>query len=171
MIGVLGGTFDPIHYGHLRPAQEAMRAARSGRAAASMPAGCAAAPRDAGGRSLAQRLHMVELAIDGLPGFGTDDRELRRGGPSYTVLTLPRTARRARRSHRCACRSAPTQLRGFERWHPLAGNRPAGPSGRARTPGRCEAGDWPEWRAWSAQTDDPACTAPANRPEGWHFWR
>lgn len=86
MIGILGGTFDPIHYGHLRPAQEVLRALDLAEVrlipAANPP------HRRAPVASAEQRLRMVELAAAEFPGMHADDREIRRGGPSYTVLTL-----------------------------------------------------------------------------------
>ncbi|MBI5782683.1 MAG: nicotinate-nucleotide adenylyltransferase [Gammaproteobacteria bacterium] len=86
MIGILGGTFDPIHYGHLRPAQEAQRAL----ALEEIRVVPAANPphRQPPVANAAQRLRMTELAVAGFPGFRVDDREVRRGGPSYTVRTL-----------------------------------------------------------------------------------
>jgi len=86
MIGILGGTFDPIHYGHLRPAQEALRALDLAEIRV-IPAG-QPPHRRTPVASAAQRLRMAELAVADLPGFIVDDRELRRGGLSYTVLTL-----------------------------------------------------------------------------------
>ena len=85
-LGILGGTFDPIHYGHLRPAQESLRALDL----AEIRVIPAANPphRRPPVATPAQRLRMVELAVAGVPGFTVDDREFRRGGPSYTVLTL-----------------------------------------------------------------------------------
>jgi nicotinate-nucleotide adenylyltransferase len=86
MVGVLGGTFDPIHYGHLRPAQETM-AALGLLELRLIPAGTPPhrPPPVAGG---ADRLAMARLAAREFPGFVVDDREVRRPGPSYTVLTL-----------------------------------------------------------------------------------
>jgi nicotinate-nucleotide adenylyltransferase len=85
-LGILGGTFDPIHYGHLRPAQEVLRVLDL----AEIRVIPAANPphRRPPVATPEQRLHMVELALVGVPGFIVDDREFRRGGPSYTVLTL-----------------------------------------------------------------------------------
>jgi nicotinate-nucleotide adenylyltransferase len=85
-LGILGGTFDPIHYGHLRPAQEVLRALDL----AEMRVIPAANPphRRPPVATPEQRLRMVELAVAGVPGFTVDERELRRNGPSYTVLTL-----------------------------------------------------------------------------------
>jgi nicotinate-nucleotide adenylyltransferase len=85
-LGILGGTFDPIHYGHLRPAQEVLRALDLAEVriipAANPP------HRRAPLATVAQRLCMAELAVAEFPGLRVDDREIRRGGPSYTVLTL-----------------------------------------------------------------------------------
>ncbi len=87
-IGVFGGTFDPIHHGHLRLAEEA--ADRLGLAAITLiPAGQPphrAAPRVAS----THRLAMVETAIAGNPLLRVDAGEVHAAGPSYTVLTLER---------------------------------------------------------------------------------
>lgn len=86
VIGILGGTFDPVHYGHLRPAQDAMRALDFEEIrvipAANPP------HRRPPVASAEHRLRMVELAVREFAGFRVDDREYRRSGPSYTVLTL-----------------------------------------------------------------------------------
>ena len=85
-IGILGGTFDPIHYGHLRPAlelRESLELAEVRFLPCRIPAH-RAAPRI----TAEQRLALVRLATTGQVGFVTDDRELRREGPSYMVDTL-----------------------------------------------------------------------------------
>ena len=85
-IGVFGGTFDPIHYGHLRSAFEMLQALDFDRVHF-IP--CSDPPhRGVTYASAGQRLHLVEEAVAGQPGFVADDRELRRDGPSYTVDTL-----------------------------------------------------------------------------------
>jgi nicotinate-nucleotide adenylyltransferase len=85
-VGVFGGTFDPIHYGHLRTAFEILRALRLQHVRL-IPAGDPphrATPRvDA-----VQRLELVRAAAADEAGFVVDEREVRRGGPSYTVMTL-----------------------------------------------------------------------------------
>lgn len=85
-LGILGGTFDPIHYGHLRPAQEILRALDLAEIrfipAANPP------HRPPPVATAEQRLHMVTLAVAGIPGFVVDKREINRGGLSYTVETL-----------------------------------------------------------------------------------
>lgn len=85
-IGILGGTFDPIHDGHLRPALdllETLELAEIRFVPCRIPAhrGTPLIPAE-------QRLNLVRLATAGQPGFVTDDRELRREGRSYMVDTL-----------------------------------------------------------------------------------
>ena len=86
LIGILGGTFDPIHYGHLRMAQELLQALNLDEVrfipAATPP------HRDQPATSASHRAEMLRLAIAGNPQFSLDDRELQRNGPSYTVDTL-----------------------------------------------------------------------------------
>ncbi len=85
-IGVFGGTFDPIHYGHLRTAFEMLQALAFDEVRF-IPAGdpphrgvTVAPARD--------RFEMVRVAIEGQVGLSIDDRELRRDGPSYSIDTL-----------------------------------------------------------------------------------
>ncbi|MEJ2273028.1 MAG: nicotinate-nucleotide adenylyltransferase [Woeseiaceae bacterium] len=85
-VGIFGGTFDPIHYGHLRSAFELLQALELGEVRF-VPCG------DPPHRGITyadsdQRYRLVQLAIAGQEGFVADDRELRRGGRSYTVDTL-----------------------------------------------------------------------------------
>jgi nicotinate-nucleotide adenylyltransferase len=86
VLGILGGTFDPVHYGHLELAREAMTAAGLG-AVRLIPAGDPP-HRSAPVASAAQRLAMTELAVVDYRGLAVDAREIRRPGRSYTVLTL-----------------------------------------------------------------------------------
>jgi len=85
-IGIFGGTFDPVHIGHLRTAHELLGALYlaeirfiPSRLPPHRPP--TVAPE-------ALRLRMLEAALEGLPGFCVDDRELRRPGFSYMVDTL-----------------------------------------------------------------------------------
>lgn len=85
-MGVFGGTFDPIHYGHLRTAFEVLQALRFDEVRF-MP--CGTPPHR--GSTVApdeQRLAMVRAATEGQLGFVVDERELSRDGPSYSVDTL-----------------------------------------------------------------------------------
>lgn len=86
MIGVLGGTFDPVHFGHIKPALELLR---------ELPFSeirfipCAVPPhRSTPIASPAQRWEMLKIVIGGQTGLRIDSRELRREGHSYTVDTL-----------------------------------------------------------------------------------
>jgi len=85
-MGIFGGTFDPIHYGHLRSAFELMQVLALPEMRF-MPAG---EPPHRGQTvaPAALRLEMVRVATAGEPGFTVDDREVRRAGPSYSVETL-----------------------------------------------------------------------------------
>ncbi len=85
-IGILGGTFDPIHYGHLRLAQEAADRLRLSEVRF-IPAG-SPPHRTAPGADAGHRLAMVRRAIADNERFTVDDREVRRVGPGYTVDTL-----------------------------------------------------------------------------------
>ncbi|HEY9447247.1 MAG TPA: nicotinate-nucleotide adenylyltransferase [Burkholderiales bacterium] len=85
-IGVFGGTFDPVHYGHLRLAQEAGDRLELSEVRF-IPAG-EPPHRSAPTAGAEHRLAMVRLAVAGNPMFVADDREIRRAGPGYTVDTL-----------------------------------------------------------------------------------
>jgi len=86
-IALFGGTFNPIHYGHLRLAEEV----REGLGFDLVVFVPAAIPPHKGGAeaSTAQhRLEMTRIATEDNPGFEVSEMEIRRGGPSYTVETL-----------------------------------------------------------------------------------
>lgn len=85
-VGILGGTFDPIHYGHLRPAVE-VRAALALEHVRMIPARVSPL-RDAPSAAPADRLAMLRAAVAEQADLVVDDRELGRDGPSYTVDTL-----------------------------------------------------------------------------------
>ncbi len=86
LIGILGGTFNPIHYGHLRMAQELVDALNFSEVRF-IPS--ANPPHKAiPDVSAAHRAEMVRLAISDNPMFTLDTRELERAGASYTIDTL-----------------------------------------------------------------------------------
>lgn len=86
MIGILGGTFDPIHYGHLRTALEVQQELSLSEVRF-IP--CGQPPhRPAPLATALQRLSMVRAAIAVHEAFVLDDREIKRDGPSYMVETL-----------------------------------------------------------------------------------
>ncbi|MCL2657807.1 MAG: nicotinate-nucleotide adenylyltransferase [Betaproteobacteria bacterium] len=87
-LGLLGGSFDPIHYGHLRFAEEAISTLGLARVRL-IPAGVPkhrATPH----ATAAQRLAMVEIAAAGNPRLSVDPAEVLSDAPSYTVPTLER---------------------------------------------------------------------------------
>lgn len=85
-LAVLGGTFNPVHYGHLRSALELVEHLGLAQLRL-MP--CAEPPhRDTPGVSAEHRANMVELAIADEPHLVCDRRELDRSGPSYTIESL-----------------------------------------------------------------------------------
>jgi len=85
-IGILGGTFDPIHYGHLRLAEEMLELARL-QQIRFIPAGNPP-HRDTPQVSAQHRSAMVKLAIADQPAFFLDEREAKKTGKCYTVDTL-----------------------------------------------------------------------------------
>lgn len=85
-IGVFGGTFDPIHFGHLRMAEELADALHLDKVCF-IPTG-QPPHRNTPQTSAAHRLEMVRLAVADNPRFCLDDREIRQDRASYTVDTL-----------------------------------------------------------------------------------
>jgi nicotinate-nucleotide adenylyltransferase len=86
-IGVIGGSFDPIHLGHLLAAEQCREQLQLDEVrfvlAATSPF-----KLTQGSTAKEHRWQMLQLAVNGNPYFRADDRELRRGGTSYTVDTL-----------------------------------------------------------------------------------
>ena len=86
-IGILGGTFNPIHNGHLHIAREVLRACALDQVWF-MPACLPPHKELAEGVSFSDRFAMVEAAIETIPQFVACDLEGRRGGRSFSVKTL-----------------------------------------------------------------------------------
>ncbi|WP_246540567.1 nicotinate-nucleotide adenylyltransferase [sulfur-oxidizing endosymbiont of Gigantopelta aegis] len=85
-IGIYGGSFDPIHYGHLRPNLELCE--RLDLAQVRFIPAFQSPHKDSPQIPLEQRLEMVAQAIKDEPRFVLDEREIQRGGASYTIDTL-----------------------------------------------------------------------------------
>ncbi|MCZ6829231.1 MAG: nicotinate-nucleotide adenylyltransferase, partial [Gammaproteobacteria bacterium] len=85
-VGILGGTFNPIHYGHLRSALELRE--RLGLAEVRLMPAAQPPHRQAPACPASLRADLVSLAVAGEPGLSCDRRELQREGPSYTVDSL-----------------------------------------------------------------------------------
>lgn len=86
-IGILGGSFDPVHYGHLLLAQYALEELSLDRVLF-MPAKQPPHKREDGVSSFEHRLSMLEIAFEGRKEFFVSSMEQEREGPSYTYDTL-----------------------------------------------------------------------------------
>lgn len=153
----MGGTFDPVHFGHLRLAQEAAEILGLERVCW-VPAG---QPwhRTRPKASAAHRLEMVRLAIARNPLFELDDAEIRQTAPGYTVETLVRLRRELGADRPLVLLLGTDSFRGltsWERWRDLFGlahifvaHRP----GHSLTPGGMRAALASEWRKRAGTPD------------------
>lgn len=119
-LGILGGTFDPIHYGHLRLAQEVAWKLRL-ECVRFIPSGTPP-HRPAPGTLPEHRLAMLRLAVAGNALFEVDEREMHRAGPGYTVDTLEALRRDAGAAQPLALllgADAFLDLATWSRWHSL----------------------------------------------------
>ena len=131
-MGIFGGTFDPVHDGHLQVADAVRRQLPMDKVLfipVSVPL-----LREEPLADPVHRLEMVRLAVDGWPGFEADDREIRRAGPSYTVLTLEELRQDWPTLPLCLILGIDTVLRLTEWYRRIAGTGPHrsyGPAGLA----------------------------------------
>lgn len=86
LIGIFGGTFDPVHFGHLKPAMDVKQAL--GLEQVLFLPNRVPPHRDPPWLSVEQRTRLLKIAIDSMPGFELDTRELERKGKSFMVDTL-----------------------------------------------------------------------------------
>lgn len=114
-LGVLGGTFDPVHFGHLRLAQEAWQALGLS-AVRWIPAGRPAHRAQPGGTG-EQRLTMVRQAIGDHPAFQLDEAEVRTNAPSFTVPTLERLRRELGTTQPLVLLMGADAFLGLSSWH------------------------------------------------------
>jgi len=114
MICILGGTFDPVHFGHLRPAMDVQQAL--GIACVHLLP-CRVPPhRPQPLASAEQRLAWLQLAVADEPALEIDERELHREGPSYMVDTLETLRAEQGGSPVCLVLGMDALL-GLEGWH------------------------------------------------------
>lgn len=147
-IGLMGGTFDPIHHGHLAIAEEA-REVLGLAVVRFVPAAASPFKTDRIVTPAEHRMAMVEAAVAGHPQFEASRMEVDRPAPSYTIDTLARIAAEARGPVWMVVSSE--SLAGFPRWRepgrilelahvavvPRAGVEPLGPAWvAAHFPGR-----------------------------------
>jgi len=114
MIGIFGGTFDPVHYGHLKTVQHVQRALSLQRVHL-VPLG-QAVHREQPVASARQRLAMLQAAASGNPYLYVDDREIKRVGGSYSVDTLESIKRQQPDKTLCLI-IGNDALRFFPDWH------------------------------------------------------
>lgn len=119
LIGIFGGTFDPVHFGHLRTALEL----REGLELDQLRLVPSATPphRQSPQATALQRLAMLRLAVADEPGVIIDERELERVGPSFMVDTLTslRTAYASSSLVLCLGSDAFAGLSTWHRWRQL----------------------------------------------------
>jgi nicotinate-nucleotide adenylyltransferase len=157
-IGIMGGTFDPVHFGHLRLADEAVDILGL-ECVRWIPAG-QPSHRNAPMASAVHRLEMVKLAISGNPDFELDDAEIRQTTPSYTVETLERLRRELGAQRPIVLLLGTDSFRNlttWERWrdlfelaHIFVGLRP----GHSLTPGGMPAELAAQWRRRSGTPEE-----------------
>jgi nicotinate-nucleotide adenylyltransferase len=155
-IALLGGTFDPVHYGHLRLADEVRRALELAEVRL-LPAGD---PPHRGGpaASADDRLAMLRLAVREFPGLVVDDREIERAGKSYTVLTLE-DLRRENAQRPLLLLTGADAFKGLPTWHRWREIFPLAHVVVVARPGIALADDLPEDLAlvWNRRhTTDPS---------------
>lgn len=115
MIGIFGGTFDPVHYGHLRSALEVSEIA--GLSEIRFIPSQRPPHRGTPGATPRQRLEMLKTALDKAPpSFQIDTREMERSGPSFMVDTL-RSLRHDIGLRPMALILGADAFRGLEGWH------------------------------------------------------
>ncbi|MSR75933.1 MAG: nicotinate (nicotinamide) nucleotide adenylyltransferase [Planctomycetes bacterium] len=118
-LGIFGGTFDPVHNGHLVLAQEALRHARLERMLL-VPNAQPSHKRDRADILAASlRLQLLELAFADLPKFSIDRREIERGGLSYSIDTV-RELHAEHPSHELVFLIGSDSLAELHRWREVA---------------------------------------------------
>jgi nicotinate-nucleotide adenylyltransferase len=114
MIGILGGMFDPVHFGHLRPALDVLQALDL-EGVRLIP--CNSPPhRPPPVAAAGQRAAMLEAAVRHYPRLTVDRRELARAGPSWTFDTLSGLSREAGTQRLCLLIGMDA-FRGLPTWH------------------------------------------------------
>ena len=115
LTALFGGTFDPIHYGHLKPVTA--MANEVGLQNVTLLPNHVPPHRPQPEANAQQRLKMVELAIQGNPLFSVDERELHRTIPSYTIDTLEEVRRERGANAPLAFIIGQDSLLTLHKWH------------------------------------------------------
>jgi len=114
-IGIFGGTFDPVHLGHLLLAEQCREQGRLDRVKF-VPAAAPPHKLEKQVTPFAQRVEMLALAIAGHPAFEIDELEKDRSGPSFTADTLAELQQRNPGAELCLVIGADT-LADLPNWH------------------------------------------------------
>jgi nicotinate-nucleotide adenylyltransferase len=114
-VGIYGGSFDPIHFGHLNLAIEVMESQRLDEVWF-VPTASSPHKQERGATAADQRLKMVELAAEGVPQFHVLDLEVKRKGLSYTIDTVEELVRRSPEVQLYLI-LGDDNIRGFHSWH------------------------------------------------------
>lgn len=119
LIGIFGGTFDPVHYGHLKPAQDVKNAL--GLDEVRFIPNQNPPHRKSPWLSAEQRKALLELAVNEQPGFVLDNREIDRHGKSFMVDTLQSLHDEFPEIHLCLIlgTDAIADLRRWHRWEKI----------------------------------------------------
>lgn len=112
---VLGGSFDPLHIGHLFLAEE-LKIELGYERVILVPAAEPPHKRPSGETTSAQRLEMLAEAVSGIPELVVDDCEILRGGRSYTIQTIPLIREKYDLSELPALVVGDDLLEGFSSW-------------------------------------------------------
>jgi nicotinate-nucleotide adenylyltransferase len=115
-IGILGGTLDPIHVGHLETARAAREALELDSVIV-MPARLPPHRHESPSASMFHRFAMAALAVNTSPGLRVSDEELSSDGPSYTAITLERLAERGLHPSRTFFITGADAFAEIETWH------------------------------------------------------
>ena len=145
LVGIYGGTFDPIHYGHINTVSDV--ASHTDLASILFIPSALPPHRTQPIASADHRLAMTRLGIIGHPGFRVDDRELKRNRPSYMVDTIHSLKQEHPQNRYCLILGMDALL-GLEKWyrwetlfdtvHFIVMQRPGWPQPRARPDWWCE---------------------------------
>ncbi len=117
-IGLFGGSFDPVHLGHLLVAQAAREELQLGRLFF-IPAAQSPFKPERQPTAAAQRLRLLRLALAGQPWCEIDEQEIRRGGISYTIDTVRSYASRFPAAQRY-CLIGADNARDLPKWRDAA---------------------------------------------------
>ena len=114
-IGILGGSFDPVHQGHLKIAAYALQELNLDRVIF-VPAGKNPLKKNPPRLTNASRMALLRKALKRFPAFSVSDHELKRPGPSYTVDTLEHFRKKFGAGAQLYFLSGADTARGFSHW-------------------------------------------------------